>query len=125
MRSVVCFVSFGVLFFLCVSAFNLNRCVKEGSCRLRMRRVRGGYWESAREPFIRLWRHIPEFQKSLLHLGQRRQQRVRPVPAGAGASRQGHDADARARVARRKRLPTLLEDTPGQAVVIDSFEQRT
>jgi hypothetical protein len=28
-------------------------------------------------------------------------------------------------VARRKRLPTLLADTPGLAVVIDSFEQRT
>jgi hypothetical protein len=28
-------------------------------------------------------------------------------------------------VARRKRLPTLLKDTPGLAVVIDSFEQRT
>jgi hypothetical protein len=27
--------------------------------------------------------------------------------------------------ARRKRLPALLEDTPGLAVVIDSFEQRT
>lgn len=27
--------------------------------------------------------------------------------------------------ARRKRLPTLLGDTPGLAVVIDSFEQRT
>ncbi len=28
-------------------------------------------------------------------------------------------------VARRKRLPALLADTPGLAVVIDSFEQRT
>lgn len=28
-------------------------------------------------------------------------------------------------VARRKRLPALLKDTPGLAVVIDSFEQRT
>jgi hypothetical protein len=28
-------------------------------------------------------------------------------------------------VAKRKRLPTLLKDTPGLAVVIDSFEQRT
>jgi hypothetical protein len=28
-------------------------------------------------------------------------------------------------VGRRKRLPTLLKDTPGLAVVIDSFEQRT
>jgi DDE superfamily endonuclease/Helix-turn-helix of DDE superfamily endonuclease len=28
-------------------------------------------------------------------------------------------------VARRKRLPALLNDTPGLAVVIDSFEQRT
>jgi hypothetical protein len=27
--------------------------------------------------------------------------------------------------ARRKRLPTLLADTPGLAVVVDSFEQRT
>src|SRR5262249_34556748 len=27
--------------------------------------------------------------------------------------------------ARRKRLPALLRDTPGLAVVIDSFEQRT
>src|SRR5205085_6206079 len=27
--------------------------------------------------------------------------------------------------ARRKRLPALLQDTPGLAVVIDSFEQRT
>jgi hypothetical protein len=28
-------------------------------------------------------------------------------------------------IARRKRLPALLKDTPGLAVVIDSFEQRT
>lgn len=28
-------------------------------------------------------------------------------------------------IARRKRLPTLLKDTPGLAVVIDRFEQRT
>src|SRR4051794_32191170 len=28
-------------------------------------------------------------------------------------------------VARRKRLPALLKDTPGLAVVVDSFEQRT
>jgi len=28
-------------------------------------------------------------------------------------------------VARRKRLPALLKDTPGLAVIIDSFEQRT
>src|SRR4051794_35635537 len=28
-------------------------------------------------------------------------------------------------VARRKRLPALLKDTPARAVVIDSFEQRT
>ena len=28
-------------------------------------------------------------------------------------------------VARRKRLPALLRDTPGLAVIIDSFEQRT
>jgi len=28
-------------------------------------------------------------------------------------------------VARRKRLPTLLKDTPGLAVIVDSFEQRT
>lgn len=29
------------------------------------------------------------------------------------------------RAARRKRLPALLKDTPGLAVIIDSFEQRT
>jgi DDE superfamily endonuclease len=28
-------------------------------------------------------------------------------------------------VARRKRLPALLKDTPGLAVIVDSFEQRT
>jgi hypothetical protein len=50
--------------------------------------------------------------------------RTRCVPALEGAGRDTMrmpDPGA----ARRKRLPALLKDTPGLAVVIDSFEQRT
>jgi len=50
--------------------------------------------------------------------------RARCVPvlerAGKGAMRMPDPG-----AARRKRLPALLQDTPGLAVVIDTFEQRT
>ncbi len=48
----------------------------------------------------------------------------RPVRAGVGAGRSERDADTRSRD-RKAHAPPALQDTPGLAVVIDSFEQRT
>jgi len=37
---------------------------------LRFARVRGRYWESARDLFVQVRRHVPECKKTFLHLGQ-------------------------------------------------------
>src|SRR3981081_1152568 len=44
---------------------------------LRFAHIRGRFSESARDVFIQVRWHIPEFEEASLHLRQRRQQRIR------------------------------------------------